>query len=340
MSNNIVNFENLEQKLHDIVNNSKEWNKLQNCFNNKKNIIFIANGGNNGLCIHLAADISRQTDKHAFTLGSSITTTSIIGDVSFENMWATWIELVSRSLNSEETMVIGNSCSIQSESSRSIENGLLKASELGMETFLITAKNKLNLNLNIIQLVTECIYYHTHEILSGMLYYQLIYSYTNRINPPMIKNKETKDEILCITCDNGDLDHSWCTSILSNKDVPPNCQKDANNICIDFDGVVHNFDKGYYDGTCYGEPIQGSFEAIKQLSEKFNIIIFSSKCLPDRPLVNGLTGKQLIVNWFKHHDMLKYIRDITHFKPRAKYYIDDKAIHFQNNWDKILKQIL
>ncbi len=337
MSNHIVNFENLEQKLHDIVNNFKEWEELQNCFNNKKNIIFIANGGNNGLCIHLAADISRQTDKHAFTIGSSITTTSIIGDVSFENMWAQWINIVARSLKPEETMVIGNSCSIGSESSRSIENGLIHALELGFETFLITAKRKLDLNCKIIQLVTECIYYHTHEILSGMLYYQLIYSYTNAKYPPMIKNKPIQEPIICSTCENGEYDHSFCLQTFSNKDVPPNCDKDINNIAIDFDGVIHNF-KGYGDGTCYGEPIKGALDAIKQLSEKYNIIIFSSKCLPDRPLVNGLTGKQLIVDWFKKYDILKYIRDITHFKPRASIYIDDKALRF-TSWEDIIFQL-
>ncbi len=335
MSNHIVNFENIEQKLYNIIT-MKEWQQLQDCFNEKKNIIFIANGGNNGLCIHLAADISRQTDKHAFTLGSSITTTSIIGDVSFENMWSTWLNLVSRSLKPDETMVIGNSCSIGSESSRSIENGLNQAIALGFESVLITAKRKLNLSDKIIQLVSDCIYYHSHEILSGMLYYQLIYSYTNGLNPPMIKNIPIylEENIICSTCENGDYDHSLC-----DVNVPPNCQKDSNNIAIDFDGVIHEFN-GYGDGTCYGQPINGAFDAIEQLSKKYNIIIYSSKCLPDRPLVSGLTGKQLITDWLKKYDMLKYIKDITHFKPRAKYYIDDKAIHFQNNWKDILKQLL
>ena len=56
---------------------------------------------------------------------------------------------------------------------------------------------------------------------------------------------------------------------------PPGFQKDAKNIAIDFDGVVHTFDKGYHDGTCYGSPIDGSLEAIKELSKKYNIVIFS-----------------------------------------------------------------
>jgi 5'(3')-deoxyribonucleotidase len=67
----------------------------------------------------------------------------------------------------------------------------------------------------------------------------------------------------------------------SNKEVPPGFESDLNNIAIDFDGVIHTFDKGFHDGTCYGDPIEGSLEAIKKLSEKYNIIIFTAKAKPD-----------------------------------------------------------
>ena len=117
-------------------------------------------------------------------------------------------------------------------------------------------------------------------------------------------------------------------------------EEERNNLAIDFDGVIHNFDKGWYDGTCYGEPIEGSIEALKKLSEKYNIIIFTGKALPDRPLVNGKTGKQLITEWMEKYNLLQYIDNITYSKPRAEYYIDDKGIFFNNNWEEILNKIL
>lgn len=123
------------------------------------------------------------------------------------------------------------------------------------------------------------------------------------------------------------------------QDVPPGFEKEQNNIAIDFDGVIHSFE-GWGDGTCYGEPIDGSLEAIKMLHDKFNIIIFTAKARPDRPLVNNKTGKQLVTEWLKKYDVLKYIDYVTHEKPRAKYYIDDKAIKFDNNWDIIIKEVL
>ena len=52
--------------------------------------------------------------------------------------------------------------------------------------------------------------------------------------------------------------------MISYKEVPPGFESDLKNIAIDFDGVIHNFDKGWYDGTCYGEPLPGSLEAIKK----------------------------------------------------------------------------
>ena len=80
----------------------------------------------------------------------------------------------------------------------------------------------------------------------------------------------------------------------SSDHVPPGFENELNNIAIDFDGVIHNFEKGWYDGTCYGEPLPGSLEALKTLSQKYNIIIFTAKAKSNRPLVNGKTGTELV----------------------------------------------
>lgn len=117
---------------------------------------------------------------------------------------------------------------------------------------------------------------------------------------------------------------------------PPGFEKDAKNIAIDFDGVVHTFDKGYHDGTCYGAPIDGSLEAIKELSKKYNIIIFTAKAKPSRPLVNNKTGTELVRDWLEEHGVLKYVSEITAEKPRAFLYIDDKGYRFEN-WPDTMK---
>jgi len=126
--------------------------------------------------------------------------------------------------------------------------------------------------------------------------------------------------------------------MISYEEVPPGFENDLKNIAIDFDGVIHTFDKGFYDGTCYGEPLPGSLEAIKTLSEKYNIIIFTAKAKPSRPLVNGKTGTELVIEWLTKHDVMQYVVEVTSEKPRAQLYIDDKGFHFEN-WVDTMKYL-
>jgi len=119
---------------------------------------------------------------------------------------------------------------------------------------------------------------------------------------------------------------------------PPGFEYQLNTIAIDFDGVLHNADKGWGDGTCYGEPLPGSIEAVKQLSTQYNIVIFTAKAKPDRPLVNGKTGVELVREWFEKYNILDYITDITSEKPRAELYIDDNGYRFKN-WSDTLNFI-
>tara|TARA_R100001082_G_scaffold110143_1_gene89127 strand:+ start:2770 stop:3162 length:393 start_codon:yes stop_codon:yes gene_type:complete len=119
---------------------------------------------------------------------------------------------------------------------------------------------------------------------------------------------------------------------------PPGFESDAKNIAIDFDGVIHNFDKGYHDGTCYGKPISGSLKAIKELSKKYKIIIFTAKAKPSRPLVNDKTGTQLVKEWLIKHDVMQYVSEITAEKPRAFLYIDDKGYLFKN-WNDTMEYL-
>jgi hypothetical protein len=122
------------------------------------------------------------------------------------------------------------------------------------------------------------------------------------------------------------------------KHVPPGLENQNNNLAIDFDGVIHTFDKGYYDGTCYGAPIKGVYEALENLSKKYNLIIFTAKIKKDRPLVNGKTGLELVQEWLIKHNLNQFISEITCEKPRACYYIDDKAIEFKS-WETTLNKI-
>jgi hypothetical protein len=114
-------------------------------------------------------------------------------------------------------------------------------------------------------------------------------------------------------------------------------QDQSKNVCIDFDGVIHNDDKGFKDGTIYGNIIPGASEAIKLLAQKYNIIIFTAKAKQDRPLINNKNGIELVKEWLEKNDLYQYVKEITSEKPRALVYIDDKAIRF-TDWESTLNQ--
>lgn len=123
---------------------------------------------------------------------------------------------------------------------------------------------------------------------------------------------------------------------MSNLNVPPGFEHELNNIAVDFDGVIHTFDKGFHDGTCYGDPIKGAKESLEALSKTYKIIVFTAKARPDRPLVMGKTGLDLVWEWLRDHDMDQYVAEVTHEKPRAEYYIDDKGIRFLD-WNSTME---
>ena len=115
-------------------------------------------------------------------------------------------------------------------------------------------------------------------------------------------------------------------------------KNESDTLAIDFDGVIHDHNLGFHDGTVYGDPIPGAIEAVKKLSKKYKIVIFTCKANPKRPLINGKTGPELIWEWLEKHDLKSCVEDVTYDKINALYYIDDKAISF-NNWDNTLKHL-
>ena len=118
---------------------------------------------------------------------------------------------------------------------------------------------------------------------------------------------------------------------MNSNNFPPGFESDAKNLAIDFDGVIHNMDKGFHDGTVYGDPLPGSLEAVKNLSKKYTIIIYTAKAKPSRPLIQGKTGIELVWEWLKKYNIDQYVKEVTAEKPRAILYIDDNGYR-HNNW--------
>jgi hypothetical protein len=118
---------------------------------------------------------------------------------------------------------------------------------------------------------------------------------------------------------------------------PPGSEADARNLAIDFDGVIHDDYLGFHDGTCYGQVIDGSAEALELLAKHFRIVIFTAKAKSSRPKINGKTGESLVWEWLREKKLDIYVSEVTAEKPRAIAYIDDKAIRF-TSWSDIFSK--
>jgi len=113
---------------------------------------------------------------------------------------------------------------------------------------------------------------------------------------------------------------------------------EAKTIAVDFDGVLHKSSKGFFDGTIYDDPVPGSLSAIKKLSQNYEIVVYTCKAKKDRPLISGKTGKDLVKEWLVKHEFFDYIKEVTSDKPRAIFYIDDRAIEFKS-WENTMERL-
>ena len=111
-------------------------------------------------------------------------------------------------------------------------------------------------------------------------------------------------------------------------------------ICIDFDGVIHRYSRGWQGGEVYDAPIEGTREAMKWLvSEGYKVVILTARLQPKYKDTEEQKAK--MVRWLKENGFFlnSHYHEITNNKPSAIAYIDDQAVRFQNNWDEIKKRL-
>lgn len=96
-------------------------------------------------------------------------------------------------------------------------------------------------------------------------------------------------------------------------------------ICVDLDGVLADFSKGWQGINHIGDPIPGAVEFVKKLNELGRVVIFTCRC---NPLINPERGLiRRVMVWlnkhgFEYDDVYSGIG-----KPIASAYIDDRAVH-------------
>lgn len=111
-------------------------------------------------------------------------------------------------------------------------------------------------------------------------------------------------------------------------------------LCLDFDGVIHDYKEGWLDGVIYGAVTPGFFEWATVAKQYFTLVVYSSRSkTPD--------GVSSMFCWLKNQwgvwiatspeldgcDPVIYLDfEFAHEKPPAMLTIDDRAITFEGTW--------
>lgn len=109
-------------------------------------------------------------------------------------------------------------------------------------------------------------------------------------------------------------------------------------ICIDFDGVIHNYSDGFQGKDVFGDVIPGADNATAVLKEKgWTIIIYTT-----RPATDALKAwlKEKNISYDYINENPDQPKDAEGCKLVADIYLDDRAMRFGGSWsDWTLREI-
>ena len=173
-----IDFENIEQKYDDTLI-SKEWKKFEQDFKDSDDIYIVANGGLWAVANHAADDCSRLfakagIQKSISTMESQCLMTSIANDYGWNNLFVSWLDLQKKTGKlSENAMIVGLSCS---GNSKNVISCLHWAKKYGYKSVLISGQESQVLPKKINEVDLNCRYFHTVEVLTLILFYDLIHA--------------------------------------------------------------------------------------------------------------------------------------------------------------------
>jgi hypothetical protein len=108
----------------------------------------------------------------------------------------------------------------------------------------------------------------------------------------------------------------------------------ARTIAIDFDGVLHPYTNGWTGSVPDDEPpisgVRGFLELLK--AQDYRLVVFSTRA-------DHAEGAAGIDRWLTDWGIRPFFDEITHTKPPAIAYVDDRAVPFIGNWQAVLDGI-
>lgn len=155
--------------------------------------------------------------------------------------------------------------------------------------------------------------HHTHD------FYTRVFNSENWDDMPWLEGHDAIDRILA-----------------TQTATPETCEKVGivpvrRTICLDFDGVLHSYRKGWTGVDSIPDPpIHGSDRAVERLRKDYRVVVHSARCSSE-------AGRHAIEAWLEKHGI--EVDEVCEHKPPAMVYIDDRAIRFDGSWPDTLAQL-
>lgn len=121
-------------------------------------------------------------------------------------------------------------------------------------------------------------------------------------------------------------------------------------LCLDFDGCIHSYERGWQNGVIYGDVVPGFFDWAERAAKYFKLVIFSTRSRETK-------GRNEMINWLRTKAKERYAHSYVTFdvgqppvlilqrdenqpielefvgeKPPAFLSIDDRTICFDGDW--------
>lgn len=115
-------------------------------------------------------------------------------------------------------------------------------------------------------------------------------------------------------------------------------------LCLDFDGVLHTYSRGWQGGEIYDPATPGFFSWAQIAKDHFTLVVYSSRSSSYSQVVamqawlrkEARTWILIVIGHEPTEEELNRIMEWFEFsatKPPAVLTIDDRAIQFQGRWD-------
>lgn len=104
-------------------------------------------------------------------------------------------------------------------------------------------------------------------------------------------------------------------------------------LAFDFDGVIHGYEKWTGASDIPNPPVDGIAETLGRLSQEgYDLVIYSSRAADEK-------GLQAMKLWLYKYGLFRFFSKITPCKPPAIAYIDDRAVRFDGDCEKLIADI-